>query len=507
MSDQPQTPTTLSGSADVEALKCADCARSDSLATDLRPTSMLPIPAEALAGFPDGVPHARRTPRGLDRRTFMRNGLLGMASVYSASKLDWGSIWESAIAEADGPMQRSIVCIYLNGGNDGLNAIVPVDAANFAEYNKQRANIARVLGPSVTGKVGTTVMPNTGNGLGFANPLVSGVGNNGDTKGFDTLYGDGTGGAGSDLAVFPAADYTPPNLSHFESRDYWFAGALQQLQTGWLGRWLDAYGSPSNPLQAVSLDSSLSKQIRSNTAPVCAIENLSGASFNIPNVTVAQPNAEVARLAAVPTGPGNVGLARSRQIYGLTVDVSNRLGGLRTVTPGTGYPANSDLSRKLQLAATLLSANLGTRIITLDWGSFDTHGGQVTSQDPQLAVLSSGLAAFKADLATRGIEQNVVTLVFSEFGRRVMSNDSLGTDHGAGGMMLVSGSAVRGGQAGEHPGLTSLDRDGDLVVKTDFRSVYQALISEWLGGDPRAILPGGPFAGINRFDGGTLLMK
>jgi uncharacterized protein (DUF1501 family) len=494
----------LSNSADVVALKCADCAHSDSLDHDTKPTSMLPIPAEALAGFPGGVPHAKRTPRGLDRRTFMRNGLLGMASVYSASKLDWGSIWESAIAQADGPMQKSIVCIYLNGGNDGLNAIVPI-GADFAAYNTARANIARVLGASTGGKVGTTAMGGSA-GLAFANPLVSGVGNNGDTKGFDTLYGDGLGGAGSDLAVFPAADYKPANLSHFESRDYWFAGALQGMQTGWLGRWLDAYGSPDNPLQAVSLDSSLSKQIRSNTAPVCAIESLNGSSFSVPNVSTTNANAEVARLAAIPASAGNASLSRARGIYGLTVDVSNRLGGLKTVVPGAGYPANTDLSRKLQLAATLLSANLGTRIITIDWGSFDTHGGQVTSQDPQLAVLSSGLAAFKADLAARGIEQNVVTMVFSEFGRRIDSNDSLGTDHGAGGMMLVSGSAVRGGQAGEHPGLTATD-EGNLDPITDFRTVYQALIGEWLGGDPNAILPGGPFPGLNRFTGPNVLMK
>ncbi len=493
-------------SADIEALKCADCARSDSLVSDLRPTDVMPIPAEALAGFPDGVPHAKRTASGVNRRTFMRSGLLGVASVYSATKLDWGSVWESAIARADG-MQKSIVCIYLNGGNDGLNAIVPVDGPNFAAYNSQRANIARVLGASGGGKVGTTVMNGTGGTVAFANPLVSGTGNNGDTKGLDTLYGDGTGGPGSDLAVFPAADYSPPNLSHFESRDYWFAGALQEMPTGWLGRWLDKYGSTDNPLQAISLDSSLSKQIRSNSAPVCAIEGLNGAAFSVPNVKSSSPNNEVAKLAGIPASPGNIGLSRSRQIYGLTVDVSNRLHGLGAVTPGAGYPPNTDLSRKLQLAATLLGANLGTRIVTIDWGSFDTHGGQVAGQDPQLAVLSSALAAFKADLAARGIEQNVVTMVFSEFGRRVMSNDSLGTDHGAGGMMLVSGSAVRGGLASQRSDLTSLDQDGDLRVTTDFRTVYQALIAEWLGGDPTAILPGGPFAGINRYDAGTQLMK
>ncbi|MCU0312745.1 MAG: DUF1501 domain-containing protein [Solirubrobacteraceae bacterium] len=501
MTDDLRPPTT---SGEAHALRCADCARSDSLVTDLPPTSALPIPAEALTGFSDGVPHARRTARGVDRRTFLRNGLAGVASVYSATHLDWGSIWEAAVAEAAEPMQKSLVCVFLNGGNDGLNTIVPVSSTQYAAYEAARSNIARVIGPSAGGRVGTTPMGGTGSTLAFANAGVSGAGNNGDTKGFDTLYGDGSGGPGSDLAVFPAADYTPANRSHFESRDYWFAGALQKLQTGWLGRWLDLYGSKANPLQAVSLDSSLSKQIRTGSAPVCAIENLGGAKFQLPSMS-GDANAEIAKLAGVGAAAGNDGLARARQIYGLTVDVSNRLGGLRGTQPGGGYPPNSDLSRKLQLAATLLGAGLGTRIVTVDWGSFDTHGDQLPSHDAQLGVLSRGLAAFQADLAARGIEDKVVTMVFSEFGRRIASNDSAGTDHGAGGMMLVSGSAVRGGLAGEHPGVL-VDDDGDLVTTTDFRSVYQALIAEWLGGEPGAVLPGGPHPALKRYDGGSALI-
>ena len=122
-------------------------------------------------------------------------------------------------------------------------------------------------------------------------------------------------------------------------------------------------------------------------------------------------------------------------------------------------------------------------------------------------MLSSALAAFKADLTARGLEQNVATMVFSEFGRRIGSNDSAGTDHGAGGLVLVSGSSVRGGLAGEHPGVLVDDGEGNLVPITDYRTIYQALISEWLGGDPAAILPAGPFPGIQRYDGGTSLMK
>ncbi len=488
---------------EITALRCADCARSDSRVTDLAPTSRAEIPAEALTGFRDGVP---RTRRGLSRRSFLRGGMIGVASVYSMTHLSWDSIWDAAAADAAGPAGKSLVCIYLNGGNDGLNTIVPVDSTQYPAYVAARGNIARALGPSTGGKVGTTVMPGTGGTLAFANPGVSGGANNGDSKGFDTLFGDGSGGTGSDLAIFPATDYTPPNLSHFESRDYWFAGALQELQTGWLGRWLDAYGSSANPLQAVSLDSSLSKQIRTSRAPVCAIDDLSGTSFEINNTSF-NANNLVAGLAAVPAGAGNDALQRSRSIFGETVDVSNRLQGVGGGTGGTGYPANSDLSRKLQLAATLLGAGLGTRIITIDWGSFDTHGEQVGSQDPQLSVLSSALAAFKADLATRGLEQSVVTMVFSEFGRRIDSNDSAGTDHGAGGLVLVSGSSVRGGLAGEHPGVKVDDGEGNLVPSTDFRTVYQSLIGEWLGGDPTAILPGGPFPGVARYDGGTTLMK
>ncbi|MGE3233719.1 MAG: DUF1501 domain-containing protein [Thermoleophilia bacterium] len=472
-----------------EAIRCADCARSDSLVEGLEPVDAMPLTAEAMAGFPDGVPRARG-PRGLDRRQFLRTAALGMASVYAASRIDWTRAFEAAVADAASPSNQ-LVMIFLNGGNDGLNTVVPI--GEHAAYAAARPQLARIQGPSTATQVGSTVMPGT-NGLhAWANPGVSGVGNNGDTKGFDTLWGDGSGGAGSDLAVFPAADYTPANRSHFDSRDYWFAGALQKMATGWLGRWLDLYGSADNPLQAVSLDSSISKQIRAAKAPVSAVRGLNGVEFRIDGVSTNLVNTteQMAPLALVPAAAGNAELARARDVYGRTVQVSRALRPLAGAPVGAGYP-NSSLSQRLQLAATLLSANLGTRVITLDWGSFDTHGNQIQSQDPQLSTLSRALAAFRDDLVARGIEGRVLTVVFSEFGRRVASNES-GTDHGAGGLMMAMGSGVRGGMRGDFPGLSSLDR-GDLRVTTDFRAVYSSVIAEWLGGDPGAVIPGGPFA-------------
>ena len=129
----------------------------------------------------------------------------------------------------------------------------------------------------------------------------------------------------------------------------------------------------------------------------------------------------------------------------------------------------------------------------------DTHGNQLASQDPQLVTPSRALAAFRDDLVARGIEGRVMTVVFSEFGRRVASNNT-GTDHGAGGLMMAMGSSVRGGMRGAFPGLSQL-YNGDLRVTTDFRAVYSSVISEWLGGDPGAVIPGGPFPSGGRSSG------
>src|SRR5215210_751641 len=191
--------------SETQALKCADCARSDSAVSDLQPDSMLPIPADALSGWRDGRPGSD----GVTRRKLLRNGVLGFAAVYGASQLSFEDVWEAAVAEAAEPMQRSLVVVYLNGGNDGLNCFVPTSGPEYAKYQSLRPSIARVLGDGTGAAVGTTVMPGTGGSLAFANKLVSGTGpdRNGDVFGFDTLYGDGTGGPGSDLAIIPAADY------------------------------------------------------------------------------------------------------------------------------------------------------------------------------------------------------------------------------------------------------------------------------------------------------------
>src|SRR5262249_9118373 len=123
------------------------------------------------------------------------------------------------------------------------------------------------------------------------------------------------------------------------------------------------------------------------------------------------------------------------------------------------------------------------------------------AQDAQLMELSRALGAFQADLTARGIADRVATLMFSEFGRRVGENGSAGTDHGAGGVMMAVGNRVQGGLGSEWPGLTKLTGDKNLLVSTDFRSVYTNVIDDWLGGDGKGVLGGAaPIADLKRGD-------
>ena len=254
------------------ATRCTDCeAISRATVRDRRASQLLPIPNLAMAGFADG-----RDPAALTRRRLMQFGAAGLASVYAPRALGWQSLWESVVAEAS-PMPNALVVLYLAGGQDGMNVIVPNSTTDYPLYAQMRPMIGRIQGPSAGGLVGSLAVPLSGGELAFAAPTVSstGGGDNGDPSyGFDTLYGAGDGGPGSNLALLPATDYMPPDLSHFTSQDYWFSGALQSMSTGWLGRWLDLYGSPTNPLQGISIGYSLSKTLLSAPPPAFSAKPL-----------------------------------------------------------------------------------------------------------------------------------------------------------------------------------------------------------------------------------------
>jgi len=150
------------------------------------------------------------------------------------------------------------------------------------------------------------------------------------------------------------------------------------------------------------------------------------------------------------------------------------------------YPTD-DFSNRLKLAAQVISSNLNPVIIYLQIGGFDTHANQKGTQANLLKTVSDGIAAFYNDMDEKGKANNLTIMTFSEFGRRVNENGSLGTDHGTAEPMFVIGGRVKGGLYGTYPSLTDLD-NGDLKFTTDFRQVYATVLQDWLGADPTRIL-------------------
>jgi uncharacterized protein (DUF1501 family) len=502
-------------------VRCIECEEIElARVRDKRSAQTLPIPHQALDGFPAG-----RSPAHLTRRRLMQWGVAGFASVYGAHELGWDAVWESVAQAADEPEQNALVLLYLAGGNDGLNVVLPngngdsLASQNYAAYSNARKDIGRAVGPTVAGqKVGSRALTGPGQStqLAFTNAVVStaGGGDNADANyGFDTLYGDGSGGLGSDLAVMPAVDALKYSLSHFDNSDVWFEASYDlNNKTGWLGRYIDEYGSATNPLQAISIDTALSKSIRTSVNPVCAINSLPMTGFKLNtnssgggNTTI-DLNPTMNTLAGIGAGAGNTFLERSRATYGLAYSTYSQVQSLGAAPANPAYPNTGTLSTRLRTAAHLLKSLPGTRIITIHWGGFVTHTLQLKNQDAQFKELSRALGAFQADLAARGIDHRVSTLVFSEFGRRVKETPNTsattldaGTDHGAGGLMFALGKGVKGGLASEWPGCRPADlvpssqttepsAQGNLKVMTDFRSVYQSVIQEWLG-DSRGLAP------------------
>ena len=317
-------------------------------------------------------------------------------------------------------------------------------------------------------------------------------------KGFDTLWGDGSGGPGSDLAVWPGRRLHPGQPLPLRQPRLLVRRRAAEDGDGLarpLARPLRVAGQPAAGRLArlEHLQADPHRQGAGQRGPQPQRRRVPrGRRLDRPRRT---PRSRWRRCRWCPPGPATPSSPRPARCSAARCRCRARCA--RWPAPPRAPATRSRTSPSgCSSRRPCCRPNLGTRVVTIDWGSFDTHGNQLASQDPQLSTLSRALAAFKADLTARGIEQRVVTVVFSEFGRRVESNES-GTDHGAGGLMMAMGSSVRGGMRGEFPGLGHARprrpaRDHRLPRASTRRS-----IADWLGGDPAAVIPGGPF-GLGR---------
>jgi uncharacterized protein (DUF1501 family) len=388
-------------------------------------------------------------------------------SVYGASRLRLGEL-EEGIAEAAVGDGRVLVSVFLDGGIDSLSLLAPTTDST---YRSLRPRLA--LPPDA----GTEF---TEDSRLRWHPAASAL---------DQLHRAGK------VTVLPAVGYDSPDQSHFTSRHYWEVGALDaNARTGWLGRLLDVIGTADNPLQGLSLDGSLSPALATARAPVAAID---GPSYDLwaqdvwgaPEQLMYEAVRSVGAAATKDAGMRTAGTAaiQAMQLKGQLEPFSGQ-----EIAPPVAYPQGEgdSFARRLAALAAMLAAGLPIRCAAVSApGDFDTHDNQAESFDSDLKMTADTLAAFQADLEARGLADRVITLVWSEFGRRPEENDS-GTDHGAAGSAFVIGTNARGQMIGEFPGLAQLDADENLLNTSDFRGLYCSLTEQWFGVDAAALIPG-----------------
>jgi uncharacterized protein (DUF1501 family) len=368
-------------------------------------------------------------------------------------------------ADQPGAKDTVLVVVQLTGGNDGLNTVIPFKDET---YYRLRPTIAvpKDQVKKITDDLG--LHPSMGE--------------------LAKLYTDE-----SAVCVVQGVGYPNPSQSHFRSMDVWHAASTKETLTdGWIGRALKARPAPAFHLSGSN-----------ESAPLA----LSGAPVRVPSVsslddfklkTAAASGADGAAQKGVITGVadtsggGNSLLDFVSRTQMNTYASSEKLTALgKNYTPKVPYPATA-LGNKLKLAAQLVDGGIGARIFYVAIDGFDTHAGQGGAAGAHANLLqqvSDAVSAFTRDLAGRGHKDRVCVMTFSEFGRRAHENGSKGTDHGSGAPMFLVGGAVKGGVVGEHPSLTKLDA-GNLVHSTDFRSVYAAVLDQWLGVDSKAVLGG-----------------
>ncbi len=301
-----------------------------------------------------------------------------------------------------------------------------------------------------------------------------------------TLHGEGK------VTVMPAIAYDHPDQSHFTSRHYWEVGALDPFaRLGWMGRYLDHNGSASNPLQGLSLDSSLSPALAPQAVPVAAVESPSSYDFDARNVW--SPIDDRMReafesLGQLYTPDPTIGYARGAQAN--AAQLRRQLEPFSSFSVPAGYP-DTGFARQLASLAGMLAIGLPLRCVTMGApGGYDTHADQAGALANNVKETSDALLAFQRDLEAKALDGRVLTQVWTEFGRRPAENGSNGTDHGAAGLSLLIGSRAHGTMVGEFPGLAQLDQQDNLRATSDFRAVYCGLLEQWFAADAAAVIPG-----------------
>ncbi len=396
----------------------------------------------------------------LSRRAFLKS-----SSLLSLAPAVPGFLAQTARAarpERDG---RVLVVIQLDGGNDGVNAVVPFNDDGYAKHRQLlRLPADRLI------KLSDQVA---------LHPALGGLGKLLEAGQFAVVQGVG---------------YPNPSRSHFRSMAVWHTARFSPEEhkgPGWLGLALDdapapAGGAPASVLSGMN-------------APPAALRGrrcLSSALAHLDDLTL-HGEVEPRRAVGAAVGGEDVRAFVRRSMLDAYA-TADRLKEAAAVRDSAAYPGTA-LAERLRLIARLLKAGFGTRVYYAVQRSYDTHSVQLPEHARLLGELGGAVRAFLADLKSAGLAERVAVLAFSEFGRRVAENASAGTDHGTAGPVFLAGPAVRPGLVGATPSLLALE-DGDLKVGLDFRRVYASVLEDWLGLPSRPAL-GGAFERLRLFRG------
>ncbi|MCF2491102.1 DUF1501 domain-containing protein [Dyadobacter sp. CY347] len=385
------------------------------------------------------------------------------------------SVLKTNAAQTD----RVLVIIYLNGGNDGLNTVIPLD--QYSKYYSLRSNIAI---PE------SSVLKLNGNLETGFHPAMTGMQN---------LYNEGK------LAIAHSVSYPNPNQSHVRSTDIWMTGVNSDVysSSGWAGRYLESrfanypmnYPNPQMPdplaIQIGYMDTTTLKGNQQTT-----------------NISFEDPSKFYQMMGALGTVNSDdmpccdagdlISFIKQQQIS--SIGYSSRIkaaadAGRNLATYPTTTSVN-DLSEQLKIVARLIHGGLKSKLYFVEMGGFDTHATQIGSTPTEgvhanlLKKLSEGISAFQKDLNLQGIEDKVIGMTFSDFGRRANSNISKGTDHGIAAPMFIFGTGIKRQLVGTNPDLVNdmipltmnpSNKNQDIKMQIDFRRIYSDMLNDWFG--------------------------
>ena len=387
----------------------------------------------------------------IKRREFLQIGSLASASLMVPKFL---KAFEGHATVPAG--NKVVVILQLSGGNDGLNTVIPV-RDDIYYRNRPKLSIDKSKALSLTDNTAL-------------HPALTG---------FRDLYNDGN------LVILNSVGYPNPDRSHFRSMDIWQTASesSQYLNTGWIGRYLDAQcAGCDKPTHALELDDLLSLSMKGENSNAIAMKDpkrLFGTANQRFFKDIVQNHSHAHNEEPVEY---------LYKTLAQTISSADYIFEKSKFKPTKSDYPKTELGQNLKIISSLIVSDINTKVYYLSLGSFDTHINQQAQQQRLFTELNDAVSAFTKDMKANNRFEDVLLMTFSEFGRRVSQNASGGTDHGtANNMFFVSGALKQKGTLNELPDLSDLD-EGDLKYKVDFKNVYATVLKNWLGADDLAIL-------------------